>query len=108
MEKTLCPTCGKGILEEKHKTVNFTYDGQVYKIPNINILACPLCNEEVLSAQEIRKMEKLAQEKAENRYTGKLVIRIDSDLHEKLTRISRKNKRSLNQEIAFRLEQSLK
>ena len=57
--------------------------------------------------EEIRRMEKVARQKMESQFTGKFILRVSPDLHQRLSQMARKNRRSLNQEVASRLEESL-
>jgi len=38
---------------------------------------CDTCDEEIITAKEIRRMEKIAKEKFENQYTDRFFVKID-------------------------------
>lgn len=108
MKPTVCPSCGEGNLTPAKKRLPFTYKGETYWIPGVKVARCDRCGEEILTAEEIRQMEKIARERMESQFTGKFILRIPPELHQKLSEEANKNRRSLNQEVASRLEASLK
>ena len=63
MEKRPCPTCSEGILIPKWKSVSFTYEVQQYEIPDVLVYVCNTCDEEVIQAKEVRRMESIARQK---------------------------------------------
>jgi len=69
MSNKTCPSCSQGSLTERKKGFLFSYDGRKYWIPDVKIEVCDTCNEEIIGAKEIRRMEKLAKEKFEKRAT---------------------------------------
>ena len=58
-----CPSCSEGILIQKQKEVLFTYQGKRYRIPDVTVYVCNTCDEEIIEAKEIRKMEAIAKQK---------------------------------------------
>ena len=63
MSNTPCPSCSQGVLSEKKKRFLFSYNGYKYWIPDVKIKVCDTCDEEIIEAKEIRRMEKIAKEK---------------------------------------------
>ena len=67
MTESKCPICGKGTLVEKVKKEKIFYQGKKYYIPDIKVIYCSECSEEMITAQEIRKMEKIAKQKSNDK-----------------------------------------
>ncbi len=63
MEKRPCPSCLEGILIPKRKPVTFTYQGQQYHIPDVTVYVCNTCDEEIITAKEIRRVETISKQK---------------------------------------------
>ncbi len=51
--------------------------------------------------------ERIRKEARQNKYTGRLTLRLDPLLHQEMAIQAKANHRSLNNEITFRLKQSL-
>ncbi|MBI1922638.1 YgiT-type zinc finger protein [Candidatus Poribacteria bacterium] len=66
MELRSCPSCSEGMLIQKQKAILFTYQGQQYCIPDVTIYVCNTCDEEIIEAQEIRRMEAIAKQKQQS------------------------------------------
>ena len=77
MSNKPCPCCSQGVLSEKKKRFLFSYNGHKYWIPDVKVEVCDTCSEEIIEAKEIRRMEKIAKEKFENRYTDRFFVKID-------------------------------
>ena len=107
MKPNPCPSCQEGSLVSAEKHLSFTYKGETYRIEGVKVSRCDHCCEEIITAEEIRKMEKVARQKMESQFTGKFILRVSPDLHQRLSQMARKNRRSLNQEVASRLDESL-
>ena len=63
MDGGACSSCLDGILIPKRKQILFTYQGQQYRIPDVTVYVCNTCDEEIIEAKEIRKMEAIAKQK---------------------------------------------
>ncbi|MBC8234145.1 YgiT-type zinc finger protein [bacterium] len=72
-----CPSCSQGFLSEKKKRFLFSYNGHKYWISDVKVEVCDICDEEIITAKEIRRMEKIAKEKFESRYTDRFFVKID-------------------------------
>lgn len=73
MNNRTCPSCSQGILFEKTKKILFTYRGQKFLIHNVKVEVCDTCDDEVIEAKEIRRMEKITKEKSKD--TNKIFIK---------------------------------
>lgn len=107
MKPNPCPSCQEGSLVSAEKHLSFTHKGETCRIEGVKVSRCNHCGEEIITAEEIRRMEKEARQKMESQFTGKFILRVSPDLHQRLSQMAKKNRRSLNQEVASRLEESL-
>ena len=58
-----CYFCGRGILEQKHVTVDFRWgDHQLVVIENVPAKVCNECGERYFAAKVVRQMERIAKE----------------------------------------------
>ena len=62
-----CYFCGRGILEEKHVTVDFRWGEELVIIENVPAKVCNECGERYYPARVVRQMERIAKEKREGR-----------------------------------------
>lgn len=64
MKPDPCPSCEEGILVTIRKRVPFTYKGKTYQIDEVEVSQCNRCEEKVVTAEEIRRMENIARQRA--------------------------------------------
>lgn len=64
MKPDSCPSCEKGILVTIRKRIPFNYKGKIYQIDEVEVSQCNYCGEKVITAEEIRRMEKIACQRA--------------------------------------------
>lgn len=57
-----CYFCARGIVEEKHVTVDFRWGDRLTIIENVPAKVCNECGERYYAAKVVRQMEHLAQE----------------------------------------------
>ena len=62
-----CYFCSRGILEEKHVTVDFRWGEQLVIIENVPVKACNECGERYYAAKIVRQMEQIAKERRKER-----------------------------------------
>ena len=62
-----CYFCSRGILEEKHVTVDFRWGEQLVIIENVPAKACNECGERYHAAKVVRQMEQIAKERRKER-----------------------------------------
>ena len=67
---------------------------------------CESCGSFTTAKEEMQKIQEKARNQAN--YTGRLTLRLPPELHRQLAEEAQTNHRSLNNELAFRLSQSLK
>lgn len=67
---------------------------------------CEECGCFVTAKEEIQRIQE--QAKVQESYTGRLTVRLNPELHRQLAEEAQSNHRSLNNELAYRLEKSLK
>ena len=99
-----CPTCGKGKLEPLRKTETLVIDGKRHSVPNLMTWRCLKCGESLIHAREITR----ASDEIRQTYSGQLRVRLGPQLHARLAEAARDDRRSLNQELVYLLEQALK
>lgn len=100
----VCPTCGKGRLIGARATETLVVDGRKHRIKGLRIWKCSECGESLMHAREIRR----ASEEIRSHYSGQFRLRVGVDLHAKLAKAAAEDRRSLNQEVVYVLEQGLK
>lgn len=62
-----CYFCSRGILEEKHVTVDFRWGEQLVIIENVPSRVCNECGESYYAAKVVRQMEQIAKERRKER-----------------------------------------
>lgn len=67
---------------------------------------CDTCGSFVTAKEEVQRIRDEAKELTE--YTGRLTLRLPPELHRELVLQAKTNHRSLNNELTYRLERSLK
>lgn len=67
---------------------------------------CGSCGSFVTSREEMKRIQESARQ--QTAYTGRLTVRLSPELHQQLAEEAHNNHRSLNNELAYRLAQSLK
>lgn len=63
----ICYFCGRGILEEKHVTVDFRWGEKLVIIENVPAKVCNECGERYFAAKVVRQMEQIAKERRKER-----------------------------------------
>ena len=71
-------------------------------VPDIEVWECNLCGERFYPYEASKKIDLYKE------YSGRLMLRLEPELHWKLTRVANKHHRSLNQEVNYLLENTLK
>ncbi len=71
-------------------------------VPDIEVWECDQCGERFYPYEASKKIDLYKE------YSGRLMLRIEPELHWRLTRIAKKHHRSLNQEVNHLLENTLK
>ena len=66
---------------------------------------CEVCGGFVTAREEVERIRK--ESRQQNQYTGRLTLRLDPALHQEIAERAKANHRSLNNEIAYRLKESL-
>lgn len=64
MKPDRCPSCNEGILTTTKKCLPFTYKNKTYPIDGVEVSQCDRCGERVITAEEIRRMERIASQMA--------------------------------------------
>mgnify|MGYP001564351522 FL=1 len=77
------------IIKLKDKTVT---------VPDIEVWECDRCGEHLYPYETSKKIDLYKE------YSGRIMLRLEPDLHWKLVRTAKKHHRSLNQEIYYLLE----
>ena len=99
------PEC-KGHYVPKFRDITMRRAGGNINIKNSEYWECEECGNFVTSKEEVKRIGEESK-KQEVRYNGRLTLRLDADLHKKLAAKAEKNRRSLNNELIYRLERSL-
>ncbi|MCK4248408.1 MAG: toxin-antitoxin system HicB family antitoxin [Candidatus Omnitrophica bacterium] len=71
---------------------------KIVLVPNIEVWECDLCGERFFPYETSKKIDLYKE------YSGRLMLRLEPELHCKLIRMAKKDHRSLNQEIHHLLE----
>ena len=71
-------------------------------VPDIEVWECDLCGERFYPYEASKKIDLYKE------YSGRLMLRLEPKLHWKLARVANKHHRSLNQEVNYLLENTLK
>jgi len=74
-------------------------------IQNSEYWECEECGSFVTAKEEVQRIQE--QARSQESYTGRLTVRLSPELHRQLVEAAQNNRRSLNNELAYRLEQSL-
>lgn len=78
-------------------------DGQRHVVRDVLTWKCTRCRESLVHAREIREAEAAVRD----RYSGQFRLRVAPELHQRLVKVARKHRRSLNQEIVHLIERAL-
>lgn len=98
-------------LSDKHcnghlnlKRVDYTIklEDRTVSVPNIEVWECDLCGERFYPYEASKKIDLYKE------YSGRLMLRLEPEIHWKLASVAKKHRRSLNQEINYLLESTLK
>lgn len=103
-KKIPCPSekpC-KGHLVFKHVDYTLKAKDKTITVPDVEVWECDTCGERFYPYEASKKIDLYKE------YSGKLILRLEPELHFKLARIAKKHHRSLNQEINYLLENTLK
>ena len=86
------------------KRVDYTIalKDRTVSVPDIEVWECDSCKERFYPYEASKKIDLYKE------YSGRLMLRIAPDIHWTLVRIARRHHRSLNQEISYLIENSLK
>lgn len=99
------PGCSGQYLK-KLRDIKMKRKGNTVTIQDSEYWECDLCENFVTAKEEIQRIQKQAKE--QENYTGRLTLRLNPELHRQLAEEAQINHRSLNNELAYRLEKSLK
>jgi YgiT-type zinc finger domain-containing protein len=91
----------QGTLRVDTREYRFHYHGREIIVPDVTIWVCDRCGEPVFPYESARKIETY------KKYSGRLNLRIDPELHAELARRAEQHQRSVNQEAAQLLEAGL-
>lgn len=72
-----CYFCSRGIVEEKHVTVDFRWGEELVIIENVPAKVCNECGERYYAAKVVRQMEQIAKEKRKGREIRVSVVAIE-------------------------------
>jgi predicted HicB family RNase H-like nuclease len=70
-------------------------------IPDLTVEVCDQCGERVFNAAAARQVQAYKQ------YSGRILLRLDPELHGRLAQLAKQHHRSLNEELNVRLRTSL-
>lgn len=71
-------------------------------VPDVEIWECDLCGERFYPYESSKKIDLYKE------YSGRLMLRLEPEIHWKLARVAHRHHRSINQEINYLLETTLK
>jgi YgiT-type zinc finger domain-containing protein len=91
---------------KKLRDLTFKRNGGTITIKNSEYWECDVCGSFVTSKEEMKRIRVNTREQIA--YTGRLTLRLSPELHQQLAEEAQSNHRSLNNELAYRLAQSLK
>ena len=77
-------------------------DDRTISIPNIEVLKCDRCGERFYPYDSSKKIDLYKE------YSGRFMVRLSPECHWKLAQLAKRHHRSLNQEIHYLLENTLK
>lgn len=82
------------------KRIDYTikHESKTIVVPDVEVWECDTCREHFYPYETSKKIDLYKE------YSGRLMLRIDPELHWKLIRMAKKHHRSLNQEINYLLE----
>ena len=90
----------------KFRDITLRRGGVPVTIKDSEYWECESCGTFVTSREEMKRIQELARQ--QTAYTGRLTLRLSPELHQQLAEEAHNNHRSLNNELAYRLRQSLK
>lgn len=99
------PECGGQYVKKKRDITMKRRSGPIV-IRDSEYWECESCGGFVTSLEEEQRIR--AYVRSETSYTGRLTVRLSPELHRLLSLEAEHNRRSLNNELAYRLEQSFK
>ncbi len=91
----------KGNLHFRRIDHKIKVKGRTVTVPDIEAWECDKCGEYFYPYEASRKIDLYKE------YSGKLMLRLEPEVHFKLIRIAKKHHRSLNQEINYLIEHTL-
>ncbi|MBU4590790.1 MAG: toxin-antitoxin system HicB family antitoxin [Candidatus Omnitrophica bacterium] len=91
-----------GHLILKHIDHTIKLKNRTVIVPDVEVWECDKCGERFYTYEASKKIDLYKE------YSGRLMLRIEPEIHWKLTRIAKKHHRSLNQEVNHLLENTLK
>jgi YgiT-type zinc finger domain-containing protein len=91
----------EGALRGKTIDYRFRYQGREIVVPDVEVWVCDGCGEQVFPYESARKIETY------KKYSGRLNLRINPEMHAELARRAKEHHQSLNQETSQLLEASL-
>jgi hypothetical protein len=94
-----------GTMMRKTRNISFQSRGKTITIPDSEYWECDTCEAMVTTQKEINRLRKEATEPTER--SGRLVLRMPPELHQRLVELASQHHRSLNGEILERLQESV-
>lgn len=94
------PCAGKLILKRVNYKIKLK--DKIVSVPDVEVWECDLCGERFYPYEASKKIDLYKE------YSGRLMLRLEPEVHWKLARAAHKHHRSLNQEVNYLLETTLK
>lgn len=91
-----------GRLHLKRVDYSLKLKDKTISVPDIEVWECDSCSERFYPYEASKKIDLYKE------YSGRLMLRLEPKIHWKLVRVAKRHHRSLNQEINYLLENSLK
>lgn len=90
-----------GSLHLKRTEYTIRLKDRAATIPDVEVWECDRCGERFYPYETSRKIDVYKE------YSGRLMLRLEPEIHWKLTKIAKKHHRSINQEINYLLESGI-
>lgn len=89
-----------GHLYPKHMDYKLKVSGKTVVVPDIEVLECDTCKERFFPYEASKKIDLYKE------HSGRLMLRLNPEIHAKIIILSKRHHRSLNQEINHILEKT--
>ncbi len=94
------PCAGQLILKRVNYKIKLK--DKIVSVPDVEVWECDLCGERFYPYEASKKIDLYKE------YSGRLMLRLEPEVHWRLARVAHKHHRSLNQEVNHLLETTLK